>query len=207
MHRLVAQIVRHVEHRADREIDLVRTQQREAVLAGHVVQLQFHARMLCTRNAATNGGSRYWIVDVPAAMCSSPPERPARSAWNLLVEAIESFDQRQHEIVQHPALAGQRDAASALDQTARRVPAPAHAAAGSPMVATGTAPRPRATACRAWRSCRTHAVAAAGCPCSRSAAAQLLPAPFRPSGGALAVCFLLFLSYFFHVISINMDIH
>ena len=52
--------------------------------------------------------------------------------------------------------------------------------------------RPRATACRAWRSCRTRAAASAGCPCNRSApdaAARRASPPRRvakPCGSSVA---------------------
>ncbi len=122
IHRCVAQIAGHVEHRTDGEIDRVAAKQGQPVLAGDVVQYELHFGMRLAiglhqrRQQVEDGRTAGGHMQLAALQAFHP-------ATEFAIQAIQPLDQRPGQLVQDGAFARQRQAtADALEQGHAHVP-------------------------------------------------------------------------------------
>src|SRR5690606_24920912 len=103
--RGVVEVRRNIEHRADRQVDRVRTQQLQPTGAGDVVQVEAHAGL---RGAERGDDLRQQVEDGRTA-CGDVQlagVEPAQLLAERGVEAFETFHQRPRQFVQRLALPG-----------------------------------------------------------------------------------------------------
>ncbi len=120
--RGVGQVGGHVQHRTHGQVDAVRAQQAQAVLAGDVVQHQLHLRMLGPeglhqgRQQVEDGRAAGRDVQFAGLQALEP-------AAEFAVQPVQALDQGAGQVVQHLAFAGQAETpADALEQGLAQLP-------------------------------------------------------------------------------------